>query len=169
MKISKFTLSNNPNKDLWLGFYVISMWYFTTRRLHDMHMTQHFFTKNSLESNSKYADGQGIRYIKKYDTPYHFFSRSFCVSRKWEIKIKAWNIFMREKKAFKTSRNINSPMLEIVYNTQLTKLHLLLKMLFLVLLKTWNFLLMIVAVSTRWLFHWKIKTKVKQLLRHAKG
>ena len=54
---------------------------------------------------------------------------------------------MREKKAFKTSRNINSPMLEIVYNTQLTKLHLLLKMLFLVLLKTWNFLLMIVAVK----------------------
>ena len=52
-------------------------------------------------------------------------------------KDKRLNHFMREEKAFYTNRYTYYPMLDIVYNTQLTKLvqqlHLLLKMSFLVL------------------------------------
>ena len=74
--------------------------------------------------------------VTKTMTTSAILSCSLCKSRKWEIKMKAINILLREKKDF-ISKDIQN-LQPGFHETQLTKLaellHLVLKMLFLVLI-----------------------------------
>ena len=59
---------------------------------------QLFFTKTSFESKTKCVMNRKL--VTKNVADFAIFCCSLCKSRKWEIKIKALNIVMREKKLF---------------------------------------------------------------------